>query len=156
MSRGTARSSDSTSSDARKRTTAKAPAEKKATKKTAKKTPAKKTSAKTAAKTVPAKKTSAATTADAPSTNARPTASRVAVLAAAQLLELTGRESEGVIGLDRTDDGWTVEVEVLELRRVPSTTDMLASYEVTVDEAGDLIGYRRLHRYVRGSPGDER
>ena len=75
--------------------------------------------------------------------------------AAKQLLELTGRDVEGVTGLERTDDGWRVEVEVVEVRRIPDTTDMLALYELTVDEDGQLEGYRRLRRYTRGSAGDE-
>ncbi len=45
---------------------------------------------------------------------------------------------------------------MLELRRIPNTTDVLAIYEVTVDSDGDLEGYRRLHRYVRGRPGRTR
>ena len=75
--------------------------------------------------------------------------------AAQQLLALTGRDVEGVTGLERTDDGWRVEVEVVEVRRIPDTTDMLALYELTVDEDGELEGYRRLRRYTRGSAGDE-
>lgn len=84
------------------------------------------------------------------------TAPKVAALAAQQLLQLTGREVEGVTGLERTDDGWMVEVEVVEVRRIPDTTDVLALYELTVDTDGDLEGYRRLQRYVRGAPGQER
>ena len=85
----------------------------------------------------------------------RATAGQVAARAAQQLLELTGKESEGVTGLSRDDDGWTVEVEVLEVRRIPTTTDVLALYEVSTDERGDLLGYRRLRRYTRGAPGEE-
>ena len=84
------------------------------------------------------------------------TAPKIAARAAEQLLELTGREVEGVTGLERTDDGWTVEVEVVEVRRIPDTTDVLALYELTVDSDGDLEGYRRLRRYGRGVPGRER
>jgi hypothetical protein len=79
----------------------------------------------------------------------------VAREAAQQLLQLTGKEAEGITGLERTDDGWTVHVEVLELRRIPNTTDVLALYEVTLDEDGELEGYRRLRRYSRGSTGQE-
>ena len=81
---------------------------------------------------------------------------QIAQEAARQLLELTGREAEGVVAMERTDDGWRIEVEVLEVRRIPDTTDVLALYEVTVDEDGDLEGYRRLRRYGRGAPGEER
>ena len=80
---------------------------------------------------------------------------RIADDAAQQLAELTSKEVEAVTGLERTDDGWKVEVEVLELRRVPSTTDVLATYEVLVDADGDLEAYRRRHRFVRGTPGEE-
>lgn len=75
--------------------------------------------------------------------------------AAQQLLDLTGRDPEGVTGLERTEDGWTVLVDVVELRRVPDTTDVLATYEVAVDSNGDLQGYRRARRFVRGSAGEE-
>ncbi|MDZ5621959.1 gas vesicle protein GvpO [Nocardioides bizhenqiangii] len=64
---------------------------------------------------------------------------------------LTGKEVEGVIGLEKGDDGWTILVDVLELERVPQTTDVLATYEVLLDDDGGLSGCRRLHRYVRGS-----
>ncbi len=79
----------------------------------------------------------------------------VAAGAAQQLLELTGRDAEGVTGLERTDQGWRVEVEVVEVRRIPDTTDVLALYEVTLDDEGELEGYRRLRRYGRGTPGQE-
>lgn len=80
---------------------------------------------------------------------------QVAASAARQLLELTGREAEGVTGLSRTDDGWKVQVEMIEVHRIPNTTDVLALYEVEVDERGDLQGYRRIRRYARGVPGED-
>ena len=81
-------------------------------------------------------------------------AQQIANQAARQLLELTGKDPEGISGLRRADDGWVVEVEVVELRRIPSTTDVLATYEVQVDSDGELMEYRRAQRYVRGVPGD--
>jgi len=80
----------------------------------------------------------------------KPSASRVAAEAARQFAELSAKAVEGVTGLRRTDEGWVVELDVLELRRVPETTDVLASYEVSMDDSGELLGYRRVHRYVRG------
>ncbi len=84
----------------------------------------------------------------------RTTAAQVGAKAAHQLLELTGKGAEGVTGLERTDEGWQVQVEVVEVRRIPDTTDVLALYEVEVDSKGELQGYRRLRRYVRGTPGE--
>ncbi len=101
----------------------------------------------------PSKKSAAAS---APKAEAKPRTSArdIAVGAAGQLLELTGKQSEGVTGLERTEDGWTVHVEVVELRRIPDTTDVLALYELNVDDRGSLEGYRRVRRYVRGVPGE--
>jgi hypothetical protein len=82
-------------------------------------------------------------------------AADVAAAAASQLRDLSGKEPEGISGLERTEDGWKVEVEVVELRRIPATTDVIASYEVTVDAEGVLQGYRRLRRYSRGDARDE-
>ena len=128
------------------------------------KTTAKKTAAKkTAAKKTPAKKTTAkktaATTAPRKSSTAKPEppkGRRLALGAAEQLVELTGKEFEGIVALEKDEDGWTVEVEVLELRRIPSTTDVLAVYEVSLDRSGELVGYRRAHRYVRGEAREDR
>nr|WP_297419174.1 gas vesicle protein GvpO [uncultured Nocardioides sp.] len=117
-------------------------------------TPAKKSPAKKA----PAKRSAAKRSSSAPRTESSPRKRRgpeIAADAARQLVELTGRDVEGVTSLERTDDGWRVEVEVLEVRRIPDTTDVLATYELTLDEDGDIEGYRRLHRYVRGTPGEE-
>jgi len=68
-----------------------------------------------------------------------------------QFPELTGRELENVTGVSKGDDStWTVGVEVVEMRMVPDSTDVLAHYEVQVDEDGDIMGYRRKGRYLRG------
>jgi hypothetical protein len=80
---------------------------------------------------------------------------QVAALAARQLRLLTGREVEGAAGLERADDGWRVLLEVLEVARVPRSTDVLGLYEVTVDADGDVVGYERLRRFVRGQAGDD-
>lgn len=67
-----------------------------------------------------------------------------------QLAELTGMEVESVSSFVETEDGWSLEVEVLELPRIPPTTSLLATYEVTLDDQGELTGYRRVRRYERG------
>jgi hypothetical protein len=67
-----------------------------------------------------------------------------------QVWELTGEEPEGVVSLERGEEGWSVGVEVVEIHRIPDTTDVLALYQVTVDDRGDLVSYRRGKRYSRG------
>jgi len=134
----------------------KAPAKKTAKKSTAKETPAKKTTTKKAPAKKAAKKAPAKSSAPRTSAPRRRSGMTIAAEAAQQLVELTGRDVEGVTAMERTDDGWLVEVEVLEVRRIPDTTDVLGTYELTLDEDGEIDGYRRLRRYVRGTPEEGR
>jgi Gas vesicle synthesis protein GvpO len=68
----------------------------------------------------------------------------------AQLGELTGHDVEGVISVERNDDGWQIGVEVVESHRIPDSADILATYEVGLDEDAELMSYRRTERYSRG------
>ncbi len=54
----------------------------------------------------------------------------------------------------RSEDGWRVHVDVLEVARIPDTTSLLATYEVDLDGRGELLQYRRIRRYRRGSADD--
>jgi hypothetical protein len=70
--------------------------------------------------------------------------------AAAVIAELMGKQPEGVTALEPTDDGWRAAVEVLEDQRVPSSADILATYQVELGPKGELLSYRRTRRYQRG------
>src|SRR4051812_47419983 len=67
--------------------------------------------------------------------------------------ELTGYEPEAVTALTWDGDFWQITVDVLELARIPNTTDVLGSYVVQLDQGGTLHGYRRARRLLRGPPG---
>jgi hypothetical protein len=67
-----------------------------------------------------------------------------------QIAELTGRQPEGVTGVEPGEDGWIVSVEVVEDPRIPSSSDILATYETEFDLSGELLSYRRVRRYARG------
>jgi len=116
----------------------------------AKKAPAKKSATRKSA----AKKSSGSQQDQETAKSAKPSAMKVARAAAAQLTELTGRRPEVVVGVERNDDGWQVELEVVESRRIPDSTDILATYRVQVDEDGEMLGYYRAQRYVRGKGGE--
>jgi hypothetical protein len=79
----------------------------------------------------------------------------VARVARSQLSELTGRPVESVLGLRHDDDGWKVTVEIVELSRIPNSTDLLGCYVVAVDDDGELVGYERVRRYQRGQAGGD-
>ncbi len=68
-----------------------------------------------------------------------------------QFAGLTNLEPVATTGVRREDDGWSVLVDVVELERVPSTTSVMATYRVDVDNNGELTGFERLRRFTRGS-----
>jgi hypothetical protein len=63
---------------------------------------------------------------------------------------LLGRPVDGVLGIDRDQGNWIVTAQVLELARIPNTTDVLGEYEAVLDRNGEVLGYRRTRRYHRG------
>jgi len=66
------------------------------------------------------------------------------------IADLTSKETEGVTLVRRAQDGWVVEVEIVESRHIPSSGDMLSLYQIELDATGDLLAYRRVKRYRRG------
>jgi hypothetical protein len=86
---------------------------------------------------------------DAASDGAAPTGLEIVRRVQEQLSRLSGRSAEAVLGFERTDDGWRATVEVVELARIPPSTDVLASYDVLLDRSGEVQQWRRTGRYVR-------
>jgi hypothetical protein len=71
-------------------------------------------------------------------------------MAREQIQELFGKQVEDVSGISRNgSDGWVVQLELLELQRVPDTTSLLGSYEAHLDADGNLVDAKRLRRYAR-------
>jgi len=84
------------------------------------------------------------------SDNGRLSAAELSQAAVTTVQELTGYEPEAVTALQWDGEFWDVTVDVLELARVPNTTDVVGSYVVQLDESGTLRGLKRAGRYVRG------
>ena len=66
-----------------------------------------------------------------------------------QLEELLERRVESVSSFAHTHSGWLVRLEVVEVTRIPESTDVMASYEMELDEDRKLRRYARVHRYYR-------
>jgi len=78
----------------------------------------------------------------------------IAKQAVEQMESLMNRPIEAVTGIEKDGNEWTVTLEVLELQRVPSTTDVIGKYEVTLDKDGELIGLQRTRRFPRAEAGE--
>jgi hypothetical protein len=66
------------------------------------------------------------------------------------IADLTRFQPEAVTGLEWDGETWHASVDVLELERIPNTTDVLATYDVQLDDEGTLLGYKRRRRFIRG------
>jgi hypothetical protein len=81
------------------------------------------------------------------------TAREAADISREYITEMTGHEPVTMTSVESTDDVWVTEFEVIEERRIPSSADILALYEVEVDADGELLAFRRTRRYHRGQTG---
>lgn len=73
-----------------------------------------------------------------------------------ELGEVLGLDVERVTGLRREDEGWRARADVVEVSRIPPSTDVLATYEVTTDADGSVLSFERVRRFRRSEGEDER
>ncbi len=78
------------------------------------------------------------------------TGSEIAQLAKEQLAQLTRLKPSTVSALSKDEEGWHVAVDLIEMKRIPDTGDVLATYEALLDDEGNLLRYQRTKRYLRG------
>lgn len=74
---------------------------------------------------------------------------QIAMAARAVVQTITSKEPEVVSRCERQDPNWKVMVEVIETKARIDDNDLLASYEVEIDQHGELVGYERVRRYKR-------
>jgi hypothetical protein len=72
-----------------------------------------------------------------------------------QLKDLTGLAADTISSMVKVGEGWEVSIEMLEMRRIPDSTDILGTYQVSLDADGGLITYRRTRRYRRDDALEE-
>jgi hypothetical protein len=71
-----------------------------------------------------------------------------------QMASITGLSPETVSRCDRSDEGWSVAIDMLEHRAIPRTQDLIASFDVDVDDTGTIRRWKRTGRFVRCQPID--
>lgn len=72
-----------------------------------------------------------------------------------QLAEATGLKPITVSGAFKDEEGWHIRVDMLEMSRIPSATDVLGDYEVLLAEDGSMLKFERKRTRLRGQPMEE-
>ncbi|GFP21340.1 hypothetical protein HKBW3S43_00192 [Candidatus Hakubella thermalkaliphila] len=60
-----------------------------------------------------------------------------------ELSKLTGLELSTTLGAAKDEKGWRISVEMVEKHSIPDQMDILAIYEVLLDDAGNLLEFGR-------------
>jgi len=67
-----------------------------------------------------------------------------------EIEHLLKKKAEGVMGISKEGENWTVQLEVLERKAVPDTQDILGMYEMKLDTDLNVTEYRRVGLRRRG------
>lgn len=72
-----------------------------------------------------------------------------------QLAEATGLKPVTVSGVFKDEKGWHIRVDMLEMTRIPTATDVLGDYEILLGEDGGMLRFGRKRTRLRGEPMEE-
>ncbi len=63
--------------------------------------------------------------------------------------------ASSVLALSRSEDGWVVSIEMIEKKSIPDSMDVLACYEVSLDDGGNIRAFTRGRLRRRGDTAEE-
>ncbi len=72
-----------------------------------------------------------------------------------QLAEVTGFSPVAAVGGFKDEDGWHISVDVLEMARLPESTDIIGTYVVTLDPEGNMVKFEKKRSRLRGEAYQE-
>ena len=68
-----------------------------------------------------------------------------------QLAEVTKLPVTTVVGVSKEKEkGWKVAIELLEMKRIPDAMDTLSTYDVYLDDKGELLSFERKSMRRKG------
>ena len=77
---------------------------------------------------------------------------QLAEQAKSQMAEITGLKPLNVIEIFKDQRGWHVGLDMLEMSRIPTATDILGEYEILMDDEGNALTFVRKRTRLRGEP----
>ena len=69
-----------------------------------------------------------------------------------QLAEVTGFNPVAAVGGFKDEEGWHISVDVLEMARLPESTDIIGTYVVSLDPEGNMVKFEKKRARLRGEP----
>jgi hypothetical protein len=82
-------------------------------------------------------------------------AADIVVHAMNELARISGLPADHVSSIVCEPDGWHVTVDLIELKRIPASTDVIAAYDALFAPDGSLVSYHRRRRYFRDQMTEE-
>jgi len=72
-----------------------------------------------------------------------------------QLAEVTGFSPVAAVGGFKDEKGWHISVDMLEMARLPESTDIIGTYVVSLDPEGNMVKFEKKRARLRGEPYEE-
>jgi hypothetical protein len=72
-----------------------------------------------------------------------------------EFISLGKKPADGITGLSKTEEGWSILMEALERKAIPDTMDVLGLYELRLDNDGHLLGLDRKKLRKRGETQED-
>ena len=82
-------------------------------------------------------------------------ANEIVAKAREEFISLGKKPADGITGLSKTEEGWSILLEALERKAIPDTMDVLGLYELRLDDEGHLLGLDRKKLRKRGETHEE-
>lgn len=80
---------------------------------------------------------------------------KLAERAKEQLAEVTGFTPIGATGGFRDEEGWHISVEMLEMTRIPNSSDLIGTYDILLDQDSNMLRFNKKGARLRGEPYEE-
>ena len=61
-----------------------------------------------------------------------------------ELSKVTGLELSTTLGASKDERGWRISMEMIEKHSIPDQMDILATYEVIMDDDGKMVEFNRI------------
>jgi hypothetical protein len=82
-------------------------------------------------------------------------ANEIIVKAREEFVRLGKKPADGVTGLSKIEEGWSILLEALERKAIPDTMDVLGLYELRLDDEGNLLSLDRKKLRKRGETHED-